>query len=379
MRAALSIIRQRPVAMHPIRFNLLGFTKYSLALIAALSVFVLAVQLKSFLLVGFSLIAFYLVEAQMVFLFPLAIDGVKNVFGESLRWTTRAGGTLTIMFIVIGIAIEMLTGGFRDRGFVRSWCIGCLSILIWYERIRKRTAPVSSSLEIGVRNKLFIRRESVRLSDSTIAVRFLFISDLHLNRMNSRIITEQLLYAVNASVPEIILLGGDLVDSRAALPMLETVVAQMTRVAPLWAIAGNHDAYVGVDLVRDAVKRGGGQWLEGESVLLRFSRRSPIWLDGMIQPKISLGRGRILCAHNPSVFGRASAIQYSLTLAGHLHGCQASVFEVDGRSYPGALFYKWNGPRFSVGASTLIVSRGVSDTIPIRFNCPREGVLCEVY
>ena len=239
--------------------------------------------------------------------------------------------------------------------------------------------PAYSCLEIGVRNALQLRREAVRISESDTAVRLLFASDLHLTRRNSQLITEQLTQAINAAAPDFILLGGDLVDSRSGLAALEMLVARLVQVAPVWAIAGNHDANVGVELVENAVKRGTGQWLGSESVLLRFPRRSPIWLDGQLQPNVSNAGGRILCAHDPAIFQRASKIQYSLILAGHLHGCQCSLFEAQGRSYPGALFYKWNGTRFSSGKSTLIVSRGVSDTVPIRFNCPREVVLCEVY
>ena len=67
-----------------------------------------------------------------------------------------------------------------------------------------------------------------------------------------------------------------------------------------------------------------------------------------------------------------------LTLAGHLHGGQVVLFERKGRLYPGACFSRWNGLRFEDEGATMWVSRGVADTLPLRWNCPREVLLCEL-
>jgi len=37
---------------------------------------------------------------------------------------------------VARIAAEMLFGGLRGRGFARSWCVGCIAVLLWYEAAR---------------------------------------------------------------------------------------------------------------------------------------------------------------------------------------------------------------------------------------------------
>jgi predicted MPP superfamily phosphohydrolase len=38
----------------------------------------------------------------------------------------------------------------------------------------------------------------------------------------------------------------------------------------------------------------------------------------------------------------------------------------------------WTGLRFELGGTTLLVSRGAADTLPARFRCPREVLLCEL-
>jgi predicted MPP superfamily phosphohydrolase len=65
-------------------------------------------------------------------------------------------------------------------------------------------------------------------------------------------------------------------------------------------------------------------------------------------------------------------------LAGHLHGGQCVLATRRGRLYPAAWIYRWHGLRFEEAGAVMLVSRGVGDTLPVRFNCPREVILCEI-
>jgi hypothetical protein len=78
---------------------------------------------------------FYAIEAQFVFLFPLALDGERTPFRAAWAWTRRAGGTLAVMRVVLPLAAVMLFGGLLGRGFVRCWCLGCLAVCLWYEAV----------------------------------------------------------------------------------------------------------------------------------------------------------------------------------------------------------------------------------------------------
>jgi len=90
------------------------------------------------------------------------------------------------------------------------------------------------------------------------------------------------------------------------------------------------------------------------------------------------GDVRVLCAHYPSIWKTARDRGYDLVLAGHLHGCQMVAFEYQERLFPGSLFYQYCCIRSRFGPARLVVSRGVSDLLPIRWRCPREVVLCHV-
>jgi predicted MPP superfamily phosphohydrolase len=389
MRSALGRLRNEEPIKRNVSFAALGCRKYALAIMAALPTIALAIVTKQLWWLPAGVLLFYAVEAQMVFLFPLALDGTDFSFSESRRWTKRAGGTVRVMLKVMTLAATMIFGGFFGRGFVRSWCLGCLAIVIWYERLReagidgneigKSSRP---RLEIGATQPLLTRRVQLRGFGEPEPVRLLYASDLHCREHYSRA-TDQLTQAAREHRPDMIVLGGDLVDSRNGLSLLTETVRSLSACAPVWAIAGNHDHSAGVQEVRSAVERGGGNWLDGGSTRLPGARRNPIYLDGGVSGMTTTAdtnatSRRILCAHDPKIFPEAAALGYPLVLAGHLHGGQFVCAERKGRLFPGGWFYRWNGPRFELGQSTLLVSHGVSGTLPLRWNCPRDILLCEL-
>ena len=136
MRLALEHLRGEPLSGPAFNLNVLGLTKYALACVAALIPVGLAAATGQPLIAILALPVFYAAEVQFVFLFPLAIDGCPRPFRASRRWTWLAGGTLPAMTVVMQLAATMLFGGFVGRGFVRSWCLGCLAVCIWYEELR---------------------------------------------------------------------------------------------------------------------------------------------------------------------------------------------------------------------------------------------------
>lgn len=230
-------------------------------------------------------------------------------------------------------------------------------------------------LTIGLSGTLHIREE--RLSTRPDAFRLLYISDIHLRRKRCDHLCRQVIESARAVAIDVLLLGGDLVDSRAELSGLCDLVATLGELAPVFAVGGNHDRAVGLDRVRDAVATGGGQWIHGGTVRVAHGSRV-IAVSGPDAAARPDGDFHVLCAHNPSVWEKARPLGYDLVLAGHLHGCQMVAFEFRDRLFPGAWFYRYCYLSHQDGSSRLVVSRGVSDLVPIRWRCPREVVLCYV-
>ena len=241
------------------------------------------------------------------------------------------------------------------------------------------TAP-AGPLEIGLSHALHVREERLRAHPDSC--RLLYVSDIHLRNGRSDRLCRQIVDAAMSCRPQAILLGGDLLDRPSELGKVTALVRALDAVAPVLAIGGNHDNKIGLDRVREAVMQGGGHWIHDRVALVTYRGRviavSGPESHGPDHAAFVDGHVRILCAHNPSIWKRSRHVGYDLVLAGHLHGCQMVAFEYRDRLFPGAIFYPYCFLRRLFGSSRLIVSRGVSDLVPIRWRCPREVVLCHV-
>jgi uncharacterized protein len=230
-------------------------------------------------------------------------------------------------------------------------------------------------LTVGLTGPLHVREE--RLAIRPDACRLMYVSDLHLRRSRSNLLCRQVIEAACTSDIDALLLGGDLVDGATELGRLRDLVGALGEVAPVLAVGGNHDRRVGLDRVCDAVVGGGGRWIHAGSARIAHGRRA-IAVSGPDTTALPPGDIQVLCAHNPRVWKAARGRGYDLVLAGHLHGCQVVAFEYRDRLFPGALFYPYCYLSHQAGSTRLVVSRGVSDLVPIRWRCPREVVVCHV-
>lgn len=230
-------------------------------------------------------------------------------------------------------------------------------------------------LEVGLRRALHVREE--RLSTRHDACRLLYVSDIHLRKGRSDVLLGQVLDSVTRCNPDVVLLGGDLVDRRSELIALRELVRRIHDIAPVCAIGGNHDRRVGIDGVRTAVAQSGGQWIDGDTARLTHRGRLLVIAGPYAAVPVD-GHVRVLCAHDPRIWKTSRHAGYDLVLAGHLHGCQLVACEYRSRLFPGAFFYPYCFLNDRCGSTRLVVSRGVSDLLPIRWKCPREVVLCHV-
>jgi predicted MPP superfamily phosphohydrolase len=236
-------------------------------------------------------------------------------------------------------------------------------------------ASPTDMIEVGLKAPLHIREE--RVSHHPHTSRVVYISDIHLRKRRSGAISRQVLDAVHRCTPDLVLLGGDLVDGLSELPALSDLVDHIGGTAPVLAVGGNHDQRVGITRVADAVMAGGGSWIHERGARITHGDRT-IAVAGPATAAPIAGDVRILCAHNPNVWKSSREAGYHLVLAGHLHGFQLVLGKYRDRLYPGALFYPYCFLSHQRGQSRLVVSRGVSDLLPVRWMCPREVVLCHV-
>ena len=244
-----------------------------------------------------------------------------------------------------------------------------------FRRLPDLRPPTEGLLEIGLTRALSVREE--RLSTRADACRLLYVSDIHLRSGRSELLCRDVVDAAARSSPDVVLLGGDLIDSSSSVSQLSDLVRRLRGLAPVLAIGGNHDQRIGLGRVRSAVEHGGGQWIHDRTVRVTHHERA-IAISGPGAAGSLAADVKVLCAHNPRIWKTCRNGGYDLVLAGHLHGCQIVVCEYRDRLFPGALLYPYCFLTHKHGSTRLVVSRGVSDLLPVRWRCPREVVLCLV-
>lgn len=225
-------------------------------------------------------------------------------------------------------------------------------------------------LELGAFGPVHVRHEEVELG-LTRPVRIIYASDLHLGHWWTRDVATELMGLAARLGPDVVLLGGDLIDHARAVPALAHCVRTLSDMAVVGAVPGNHDERMGCGDLKDAVLSSGGHWLPQESLL------AGVHVDGVVRIADS-NCPSVLCTHDPAVFPRAAAAGYRLVLAGHLHGGHCVLATYREKLYPAAWLHRWHGLRFRCPGSLMLVSRGLADTFPVRFNCPREVLLCDL-
>ncbi len=230
-------------------------------------------------------------------------------------------------------------------------------------------------LEIGYNHSFEIRREAYSCSFK-INFSILFLSDLHFNK-NSGPTAARLVDAINELNPTLILLGGDYADTRAGLAHLGNLLTAMVGRKNVIAIAGNHDRFFGVEKIKALMMAHNVNWMDGSPVALTIDSQ-PVLVSGAPLPAHTGNPAlAILLLHQP--ISLANIIpHYQLAFAGHLHGCQFVFRETPDGLYPGKLFYKNNFLKKQAGGCTYLISKGLGDTLPVRYNCKKDIIFVEV-
>lgn len=221
--------------------------------------------------------------------------------------------------------------------------------------------------------------------------RIVQISDLHNKEFGKN--QSRLLTTVERQKPDIIVVTGDLVDGfrtdiETALDFIEGAV----KIAPVYYISGNHEALLSTDeasRLKDGIKRAGAVILSNRATFIQLGGDSFYLIgvndgsetDGLknvLYTLDMLGNMRILLAHEPQYMESYSENGIDLVFSGHAHGGQVRLPFVGGLVAPEqGLFPKYTAGEYVMGGTTMIVSRGLGNSIiPLRvFNRPDVVVL----
>ena len=224
------------------------------------------------------------------------------------------------------------------------------------------------------------------------------VSDLHNAEFGEG--NEKLIQLLSQTDPDIIVLTGDLIDSRHTdIEIALDFARQAIKLAPVYYVSGNHEARVReYEDLKMGLAEAGVVILENQNVQITREGES-ITLMGIDDPSFqedylfgdseSVARQAIehqqnesdgytiLLSHRPELFDLYVDTGMDLVFSGHAHGGQFRLPFVGGLVAPNQGFFpKFDEGRFTEENTTMIVSRGVGNSIiPIRFNNRPEIVL----
>ena len=239
---------------------------------------------------------------------------------------------------------------------------------------------------------------SDRIPEAFAGFRIAQVSDLHNKDFGEGY--GQLLTLLSEINPDIIVVTGDLIDSRQTdLDIALEFAWQAGKIARVYYVSGNHEARVPEyeDLKTGLVKAGvvilENQKIqitrEGESITLMGIEDPSFQEDYLFGDSESVARQAIenlqnesdgytiLLSHRPELFDLYVDTEMDLVFSGHAHGGQFRLPFVGGLVAPNQGFFpKYDAGQFTEENTTMIVSRGVGNSIiPIRFNNRPEIVL----
>ena len=227
------------------------------------------------------------------------------------------------------------------------------------------------------------------------------VSDLHNAEIGKD--NEKLISMLAEAAPDIIVITGDIIDSRntnvdVALDFAE----QAVKIAPCYYVTGNHEARVdeysdlkdglielGVTVLEDAKTE---MACSGESIVLVGVSDPSFETDYLFGDDETVMQSKlkemineedgyvILLSHRPELFDTYVENKVDLIFSGHAHGGQFRIPFIGGVVAPNqGLFPKFDAGIYAEGNTNMVVSRGVGNSIiPFRVNNRPEVILIEL-
>ena len=242
---------------------------------------------------------------------------------------------------------------------------------------------------------------SSRIPDSFDGFEIAQVSDLHNAEFGEE--NSDLLALLSEVEPHVIVLTGDLIDSRHTdMNIALDFACKAVQIAPVFYVSGNHEARVPeYEQLKTGLTDLGVTVLEnqkvkitkdGESITLMGIQDPSFCTDYLFGDAAGVSRQAItslqnefdgftvLLSHRPELFDLYVDTGVDLVFSGHAHGGQFRLPFVGGLVAPNQGFFpKYDAGQFIEENTTMIVSSGVGNSlIPFRINNPPELVVVEL-
>ncbi|RBP45953.1 putative MPP superfamily phosphohydrolase [Roseimicrobium gellanilyticum] len=228
-----------------------------------------------------------------------------------------------------------------------------------------------------------IRRERVCLKSGgpdSGRLRMAHLSDFHVWWSSRRL--DEVAAILDEEQPEVVVFTGDWFDTPRGADLCCDFLRRIASTRPVCWIRGNHDHWFGPEALEPFHGVSGAHCVDEMS--WNFDSEWGLRCEFMSWQMHSTtardsGRHRIVLVHDPEDLDLAKLPGCDLVLAGHLHGGQFVFHRTgSGTHFPANMFYRWCCDRREVDGVPVIISRGLGDTLPLRFRCSHEVVMIEM-
>ena len=251
---------------------------------------------------------------------------------------------------------------------------------------------------------LSIAETHFTLSDEKVPESFDGLKIAHLSDIHDRNIKNALYQPLEDVKPDIIVITGDLIDSREPdIKQAVALVESLQEFAPVYFVTGNHEAWSGkFKSLEEGLLEAGVTILNNDWIELERDTAT-IKLLGVEDPSFKVGSNlmneeaavvetmirnlsdgsdtfSILLSHRPELFDVYRRNNIDLVLSGHAHGGQFRLPFIGGIIAPDqGLFPEYTAGMYKEESTRMIVSKGLGNSIiPIRFNNRAEIIFIEL-
>ncbi len=279
----------------------------------------------------------------------------------------------------------MKTKGKKHRGR------GCLTALI----ILALIAAAAAFLIKDSREDLEISRYEVnskKLPESFDGFKIIQLSDLHGAEFGED--GMGLVEKVKELEPDMIALTGDFVTDEGDLAAVKKLAGRLTELCPVYFVSGNHEFGSGLAVkVRNILERAGVKYLSneyltisrGEDEILLGGVEDPLAYADMLSPDelaqkmndAAPDAFKILLGHRNYWMTEYPELPVDLIFCGHAHGGLIRIPGVGGLiGTDRRLFPDFDAGEYNNGRYTLIVSRGLGNSVSIPRIFNRPEIVC---
>lgn len=312
-----------------------------------------------------------LLFALLAAAYPVAetlAHGRKSLWSGAVELAGYFALPLLLYIVMAVVAVDLAVGLLRLTGLVSRPSARS-------PRFRAWRLAVSLGLPVLIVALGAVNHRVLRIRDCRIEVprgasparelTIVFMSDLHFRDLTSNRFLAELTAKVNAQKPDLVLLGGDLLEGDRrdqATDRYERTLRRMSSTYGTFGVPGNHERFsgaaasgfferAGIRLLQDEVVTVGG-------VLTLAGRKDPRSRGQAPVAALLAGARRdlpiILIAHRPTGFDEARRAGVDVQLSGHTHAGQLFPVNVLSRR-----LYDLNWGHLEKDGAHLIVTSGV--------------------